>query len=448
MDEHEPELTEAERHALDAWPPLAPPAGFAERVLEARDVAAPRRRRWPLVAAAATLSTAAAAATLVFALRPADRAARGELTATVRTTSRLGDRAIAVAEPTATLTWQIDDDGDAVIEQRAGDVFYRVEPGGAFVVHTPAGDVHVTGTCFRIEVEPMNKREQLLLSGTIGAILATGIVITVYEGRVIADTGGARTEVVAGHRAALGGGQAVVATGEVDARGGGVPGVLPDERRASRQELLARTVAQRTEIAKLRDQVAQLEARRPGHHDSTAEPGRAWHDPSEERLAEWARECHVRSDEPGFDMWRPQTSLGKNERGLEPGELTAYNAALAEVQQAWKALVRALYLEATGDAAGVDVLSLDAMRSEIQQKGSPDEHNLVLQRIANERAGLAQPPADLSRTSPYERMMRAYLELGDQTEAALAKRLGPERAAAIRGDAWGSRSDWSGCPGQ
>ncbi len=70
----------------------------------------------------------------------------------------------------------------------------------------------------------------------------------------------------------------------------------------------------------------------------------------------------------------------------------------------------------------------------------------MLQRLANERAGLAPPPAELSKTSPAERLMRAYVQLGDQTEAALAKRLGPERAAAIRGDGWGSRSDWSGCP--
>jgi hypothetical protein len=42
--------------------------------------------------------------------------------------------------------------------------------------------------------------------------------------------------------------------------------------------------------------------------------------------------------------------------------------------------------------------------------------------------------------------MRAYTQLGDDTEAALASRLGPERAAEIRGDAWDNRSVWSGCP--
>jgi hypothetical protein len=108
--------------------------------------------------------------------------------------------------------------------------------------------------------------------------------------------------------------------------------------------------------------------------------------------------------------------------------------------------VRALYIEATGDVQGAETLSLDAMRGEIQEKGGHGEDDLVLQRIAQERAGLAQPPADLSKATPFERLFRAYIKLGDQSEQAIAKRLGPERAKAIRGDGWGSRSSWAGCP--
>ena len=75
------------------------------------------------------------------------------------------------------------------------------------------------------------------------------------------------------------------------------------------------------------------------------------------------------------------------------------------------------------------------MRGEIEEKSPPGEHNAILQRLAQERAGLIAPPADLSKTSPLERLMRAYVQLGTRAEAALAKRLGPERAKAIRGDA-------------
>jgi ferric-dicitrate binding protein FerR (iron transport regulator) len=432
------ELTETDRRALDAWTPLGPPPGFAERVLAARERPAPRRR-WPLVAGA--LACAAAAAVLFVVTRPASRAASGSLEATERTTAELGDRAVAVAEPTAALTWKIDDDGAAAIEQRTGDVFYRVDRGGPFVVHTPAGDVRVTGTCFRIEVQPMNKSKQLILSGTVGAALATAVVITVYEGHVIAETQTARTELAAGTRATVGAdGRTATATttpmADLIAR-------LPvDDARVTREELLARATAQRAELEKLRVRLAELEQQ--GGHDAAEEAGRPWYDPSDERLKLWVAECHVRSDEPGFDRFSPLTSA--NTRGLEPGELAGYNAAMAEVHQPYKLLVRSLYIEATGDTAGADTLSIEAMRGEIQEKSVPGEHNLILQKIARERAGLQPPPADLSRTSPLERLFRAYIELGNQAEAALAKRLGPERAKELRGEGWGSRSNWSGCP--
>lgn len=439
------ELNESERGALDAWAPLTPPPDFTDRVMAARAAPATKRAKWPFVAAG--VASAAAAAILVFTLRDPSHAASGELLATAtRTTNALGDRAVAVAEPDATLTWRLDDDGDAVIEQRAGDVFYRVDRGGAFVVHTPAGDVHVTGTCFRIEIKSMTKTKQLILSGTLGATIATGVIVTVYEGHVIADSKtGSRAEVVAGKRATMGpDGRTIVASADTPDRDGEAL-VAFDDRSATREQLIQRAAVQQTEIAKLRTKVADLE-RASGRHDDAAEEGRAWYDPSPERLAAWVGECQVRADEPGFDRWQPSTSLGKNERGLEPSELPQVNAALLEVQQQWKTLVRSLYIEATGDTAGAETLSIDAMRGEIEEKGDRQEHNLLLQRIAQERAGLIQPPADLSKTSPLERLFRAYIKLGDQSEQALAKRLGPERAKAIRGDGWGSRSNWSGCP--
>jgi hypothetical protein len=119
---------------------------------------------------------------------------------------------------------------------------------------------------------------------------------------------------------------------------------------------------------------------------------------------------------------------------------------MTETARHWQDLVRSLYLEATGDTTGGDALSIESMHREIEDKSPPGEHNVLLQRLSRERAGLDRPPADLSKASPLERLMRAYLALGDQTEAALARRIGPDRAHAIRGDGWGSRSELSGCP--
>jgi hypothetical protein len=108
--------------------------------------------------------------------------------------------------------------------------------------------------------------------------------------------------------------------------------------------------------------------------------------------------------------------------------------------------VRTLYLQATGDTAGADTLSLEAMRHEINDKAAPDAAQPVMQRVAQERAGLATPPPDTSHEPPVEQLIRAQLGLGDATQAAIAKRLGPGRAAAIRGDGWSRHYEARGCP--
>ncbi len=156
-DRIEPELSGAERRALDAWTATAPPAGFADRVLAAR-----ASRRMPLRRRArATCASPRSAARSPQQRRPpssrsaprrdARRARRG-LPARAhvggdrrsRGDRRRGRRAARV---------DVAADGATTVSQPSGDVFYRVNHGGPFVVHTPAGDIHVTGTCFRIEVQ-------------------------------------------------------------------------------------------------------------------------------------------------------------------------------------------------------------------------------------------------------------------------------------------------------
>ena len=444
QDDPTPSPDAAVARALDAWAPLAPPADFVDRVLDARAVTAPppRSTRRRVVWLGGIAAAGAVAAALALVVSSPHRAARGALVASQRTTTVLGARGTVVAEPASELTWRVDDDGAADVTQRTGNVFYRVERGGPFVVHTPAGDVRVTGTCFRIEVEPMTPNTKLLLAGLAGAAIASTVFITVYEGHVIAETRSARTELAAGGQASLSGadGTTVVA---------GTLATPTDDTHTSREELLVRTRAQQGQLNQLRARVALLEktarsAEAPGAGD-IPEPGRTWHDPSPEKLAEWVADCHVRTDEPGLDRFSPLTEPDKT-RDIAASELAGYNAAMTEMTKQWKDLVRSLYVETTGDTAGADTLSSEAMRREIEDKSPPGEHNLILQRVSQERAGLATPPADLSKASTLERLMRASFQLGDQSEAALAKRLGAERAHAIRGDGWGSRWELGGCP--
>lgn len=427
----DPELS----RALDAWPPLAPPAGFADRVLAARDAGAapPRPRRWRIGVVACAVAAGAAAAGAAVVLRSPHRAAAGTLRAERRATAVLGDRGVAVVEPASDLSWRIDDRGAAEVVQRRGDVFYRVEPGGPFVVHTPAGDVRVTGTCFRVEVEDMNTNHKLVLSGLAGAAVASAVLLTVYEGHVIAETRSAKTELAAGTRATLRGDSTTVASATL--------GTAADDS-ASREQLLARTREQQAQLIALRARLARLEpTAAPAATEDAADSGRPWYDPSPEQLAAWVASCTVRADVPDFEHGAPTPPSGAT-----ADEVDGFNAAMADTARRWHDLVRSLYLETTGDTAGADTLSFDSMHREIQEKSPPGEYNALLQRLSRERAGLDRAPADLSKASPLERLIRAHLALGDQTEAALARRLGPDRARAIRGDGWSWRSELGGCP--
>lgn len=443
MQDDEPSSDAELERALDAWSPQLPPAGFAERVVAARDATAPTqhpgRRRALVISGLAMVGAAAAITTIV--LRTPARADSGVVVAAQRMTAVLGDRGVAVVEPASELAWRIVDSGAAELNQRTGSVFYRVERGEPFVVHTPAGDVRVTGTCFRIEVTPMTPNHKLLIAGLAGAALATTVLVTVYEGHVIAETRTAKAELIAGSRATLRGDDASILTEAVLA----TPGVDPH---ATHDELIARNRAQQAELHRLRVRIGQLERTPPpveSEDNDAPEPGRPWHEPSPELLASWVAECKVRTDQPSLDQFSP---LGEPDPGLgiRADELPGYNAAMTAMAKRWRDLVRGLYVEVTGDAAGADALSSRAMRNEIHDKSLPGEYNQILQRLARERAGLAAAPDDLGKATALERLTRAYVELGDQSEAALARQIGAERAHAIRGNGWSSRHEMSGCP--
>ena len=168
--------TTVEPDDLEAWKPQEPPPGFAERVVGEvrREEDRARSRRRSRRAGIATAAVLAMAATAVLVITPARRLttpssanASGSAIAADRIEIPLGARAIAVLEPGAEVKWNGDD-----IDQLHGNVFYRVEPGAKFRVHTRAGDVTVKGTCFRVKVREeseMNARD--LKVGAVGVAI-------------------------------------------------------------------------------------------------------------------------------------------------------------------------------------------------------------------------------------------------------------------------------------
>ncbi|MBP9087912.1 MAG: hypothetical protein KBG15_17455 [Kofleriaceae bacterium] len=212
--------------------------------------------------------------------------------------------------------------------------------------------------------------------------------------------------------------------------------------RSALASMSAHEQAQREEIAALKAQVVALQAELDSSKSVDEDTG--YPHPRPEVLQRWAAECHTRFDNLDVSQESP-LQVTSDTFGLTSSEVPGFNAALREVHANWLVVVRAAYLEITGDAVGVKVLSPTAMISEMNNKGAKNEINALRTRIANERAGLVPTPAADAAMSALERHYRAYANLGDTIETAVAKRIGAERARAVRGNGWNHQTEATGC---
>jgi hypothetical protein len=443
-----------DREALDSWQVAEPPAGFADRVMAAREAAAsepaprPGRKR-AIVGALFLLSSAA-----VWLWMVSWGNGGGQVAAAARTSVKLGSRGIAVAEAGARLDWKVER-GEALVEQQAGNVFYRVEKGGAFVVATPAGEVRVQGTCFRVEVDPMLSRQAVIAAG-VGAVAATTILVTVYEGRVLLANEKGKTVLAAGEKGEARAGETPSVMAENAAMQqksvAAVP-IAPPAEGVTREQLLERDREQRVELEKLRTRVQQLETQATtAGKDGKKKDERPFFDPSKEELQQMAKECKLKWDVPSIGL-QPQTVGQKraNELGLSEQERTEINRVRAELNTRVLKELRTLYVEVTGDKTAADSLAPQALENEILSKSPEQVVEQIFYKISHERAGLQAPPANLQATPAAERLMRLLTGLGDEYEQKLGAAIGPDRARQLRAEnnGWDSRSQASvGCPGE
>ena len=447
------ELTPQEERLLHEVPVVTPPAGFAARVLaEQQRRRHATRRRVALVAAAA----AVVVVTSTWLWPRGQSAQSGQLAAAPsRTTVTLASRGVAVAEAGAALTWAVEPGGAATIVQSSGNVFYRVEPGGRFVVSTGAGEVTVTGTCFRVEVTDVKN----LASATIGAVVATIMTVTVYEGRVLA-TGvdhGPPKALAAGESATMASAAHALASPAASpgapSKPGHAPLLPPASSRAplpahlSPEALYEAHAAVTREAEALRTEVERL--KRDLDDKSEKDPNDKFYEPTPADLVELARQCRLQWDTVSLSSTPPGFSVKNAEKlGLSEEERAAVEARVNAHQKALVDQIRTLYAEITGDTTAGS-LAANAMLDEIADKTTQEEHQRVFQQLARERAGLAQPPPPGHPESPYTRLFRALTSAGNALEASLAEELGPETARKIRDldDGWGHKHGSSyGCP--
>lgn len=443
------ELSRPISHLLREAPSVVvPPAGFADRVLAAQAaepvrVTPVRFRIGILAALAASVAVLAIGSTMW-----RGRVRTGSVQARTRESIELAGRGIAVVEAGAELRYRIAS-GAAELDQLAGRAFYRVERGGPFRVHTAAGTVEVHGTCFTVEVQQMKPRAQGLVGASVGAALATAVMVTVHEGRVSLANEHGQVSLVAGEqaRAMMDRSPSVIAATNVPA----ATGADRELTALDHESLVRRAMAQQAELANLRTRMHELESRSTGASDGTRTDAKPFLHPAVEELSQLAKDCKLRWDEPRVDI-QPQTIEPERavEMGLTEEERLAMNRVNAEVNAKTLSELRALYVELTNDPASAEQLAPGSLIEEIQEKSPRPEIQATYQKLARERAGFQAPPADTRGTSPIERLMRLRTSLGDRYEQALGAAIGPDLARRLREerDGWGSHSTSSyGCPG-
>lgn len=454
LNTHE-DFTPAERRALETWETPSPPEDLAARVLSAALVQQQAQRatrvRWAMAAGGVAAALLLALTGALYWATP--RPSVGQEVVQARRTLNLGERAVVVAEGGTRLSWRIID-GDAQVHQPSGNAFYRVERGGPFEVRVPHGHIRVLGTCFRVEVKPMKASRAGLTGAATGAALATVVLVTVYEGRVITASPSQQVTVEAGQSASLAQSRppALEQRGDEESsrparRITGAPS-RPTQDPASthgsllqeNQQLAARTKELEREVQELHEKMASP--------DTTKKTN--FVDPPSEELVAMARRCEISYDTPSLGSTAPTVSSGRSkELGLNETEKAAIDKVMSRTHKKAIALLRQLYIEATGQAEVADTLSPGAMRNEIDDKTREDQKKEIFQRLAQERAGLAAPPPDLTTLSPGERMYRMLTTMGDQIEKQMGQEIGPDLARRYREikGGFGSRSRHrNGCP--
>jgi hypothetical protein len=453
---------------LDAWEPQLPPADFAARVLdrvlaeersarvgEAREtkevaVAAPAPsslggRRWLRRAAGGAGALVLAAAILV---RVTAVPAHGEAIARDRVEVQIGNRATAVLEPGASVTWS----GDDVVQSR-GDVFYRVERGARFTVHTPAGDVEVKGTCFTVKVRPIGKEEDRdmvkrdVKAGAIGAGLSALAFVAVYEGKVAVSHAGERVELRAGESAQTGPNGARVmghaAAGEkafdetVSTADGDDPlGAANKNLVQQVSDYRARLEAISAQKTELEVKLKKTEASLAASQDGSAAAVKHDFDLSQEDWKDLATDGTIKYQMPCFrkDGWTPSPDT-LNALGLAPQDAATLKSVYAHSNQRVWAAVKPLCAQVLGSAEVAEKVGPDTcihLVVDIENKRDGEAAQQARRQVGEIRAGMRPMPGPNEPVSPVLKLFLATTGEGSSFEAELAQSFGPEEAHRIR----------------
>jgi hypothetical protein len=423
----DPLLEEEEREALHQL--QHPPVRFAERVT-AMVVARRKRRTFRTRVFGVGALVLAALVTIALALRTG--ANRGEAVAGQRLDVRVGSRAAAVLEPGAHISW-VDND----VTQSAGEVFYRVELGAAFRVHTKAGDVVVEGTCFVVRVldgkEPDMKRRDAVVAST-AAVLGALTIVGVYEGKVALSHGGGSVHLSAGQ------------SGRADQNGIHGPDDLTptasssnDDPLLSANANLADTIRDYkrrletvdTEKKSLEQRLAVAEHRLAIETDGASALPKSDYDLTQEDWKELARQGRVKLQIPCFTKDISDKDPGPPVVGLSPDDTKLVRDAHMHSNERMWDLVRPLCQQVINNAALVERLGMWTCLQAVMNSMPTSDMSRSIRTVAEMRAGLRQMPGANDPLNPIEKMLLGLTGETRAFEIDLARSLGPDDAHRI-----------------
>ncbi|MFO0675033.1 MAG: FecR domain-containing protein [Polyangiaceae bacterium] len=442
-----------EDHDFKPWQPQLPSRDFAERVLErvrqetagadmgdapsevgpgerpapgpdeGRRSAERRRRAWVGIGVAAGF-------TLAFGSLAAFRAGRlsssagGEYASVTREEVRMDGRATLVMEPGAHVAWS----GDDVLQDR-GDVFYRVERGSKFKVHTPRGDVEVLGTCFRVKVR--NSAFVGVYEGKVSVSRASTVrVLGPGEALVVGPEGTFETDTV----------DALERRFESDSRT--AESALAD----ANKNLVENVRAYKDRLGKMESERAALEKDLRAAEDrlraaSGDASSRASLDPFDLRPEDWAelaREGAVKFKIPcvRLEGWTPAQDLVDKYR-LNPEDVKAIHAAYVRSSARVWADVKPLCAKIVGSPEVAEIVGPEACGNVILTHARKTDENAAIeaQRVVGEiRAGMRPPPSATDTMSPKERYLLVMTGEMKSFEDDLAKTFGVDEAHRLAFD--------------
>lgn len=392
-----------------------------------------RRATWAIASVAVGL---AASAIFHFAQRAPSH---GEITAETRTEVQIGDRAVAVLEPGATVKW----DGDAV-DQRAGNVFYRVERGGGFRVHTQQGDVDVQGTCFRVDVKASERNDDMTTRdwkvGGTGALVATLMLVSVYEGKVAVSHAQERATLVAGDSATVTNAGLVVS--DETAKNGTTGGGNASSFEEANKNLVGSVSDYKKKLETIETQKKALEQKLAAAEEKLAiekrggdaAPTKNDFDLSQDDLVALAKEGTMKYRQPCTKPnYRPDAET-LQKLGLAPQDGETIAAAYKRIGEWRETHIRPMCQEAVGKSELSEKMPVDAclhLVSDYLGETDPKARQEAQQLAVDIRAGLKPAPAAGEKTPVLTRMMLATTQQMKVFEDELAKTFGPEEAHRI-----------------